>query len=60
MKKLTRSSHDRYIAGVCGGLGEYLNVDSNLVRLAWVIFSVLGGAGILVYIIAALIMPADY
>ena len=45
------------ICGVCGGIGEYFNIDPTLVRLAWVLFSFLGGAGIPAYIIAAIIIP---
>lgn len=56
-KRLYRSSTNCMIAGVCGGIGEYFNIDPTLVRLAWVIFSVLGGSGILAYIIAAIIIP---
>ena len=56
-KKLYKSSTDKKLAGVCGGLAEYFNIDSTLVRLGWVVFSLLGGSGLLAYIIAALIMP---
>lgn len=56
-KKLYRSSTNYKLAGVCGGIGEYFNIDPTLVRLAWVLFSVLGGAGVLAYIIAAIIIP---
>lgn len=56
-KKLYRSSTNSMLAGVCGGIGEYFNIDPTLVRLAWVLFSVLGGAGVLAYIIAAIIIP---
>ena len=56
-KKLYKSSPDKKIAGVCGGIAEYFNIDSTLVRLAWVVFCLLGGSGVLAYIIAALIMP---
>lgn len=56
-KKLCKSATDRKIAGVCGGIAEYFNVDATLIRLAWVLFSLLGGSGLLAYIIAALIMP---
>ena len=45
------------LAGVCGGLAEYFNIDSTLVRLGWVVFCALGGSGLLAYIIAALVMP---
>ncbi len=56
-KKLYRSSTNYKLAGVCGGIGEYFAIDPTLVRLAWILFSVLGGAGLLAYIIAALVMP---
>lgn len=58
-KRLYKSISDRKICGVCGGLAEYLNVDSTLIRLIWIIFTCMGGAGILAYIIAALIMPDE-
>ena len=56
-KKLYKSSTDKKLAGVCGGLAEYFNIDSTLVRLGWVVFCALGGSGLLAYIIAAIIMP---
>jgi len=57
MKRLHRSRTQRMIAGVCGGIGEYFEVDPTLVRLAWILFGLLGGAGVLAYIIAWLIVP---
>ncbi|GAB3213887.1 hypothetical protein GCM10027294_49440 [Marinactinospora endophytica] len=45
------------IAGVCGGIGEFVGIDANLVRLAFAVFTLLGGSGILLYIIAWLVMP---
>ena len=56
MKKLTRSE-DRKLLGVCGGIAEYFELDPTIVRLLWVLFCLLGGSGILAYIIEALIMP---
>lgn len=56
-KKLYRSATDKKLAGVCAGIAEYLDVDATVIRLAWVIFTLLGGAGILAYIIALLVMP---
>ena len=56
-KKLYKSSTDKKLAGVCGGIAEHFNIDSTLVRLGWVVFSLLGGSGLLAYIIAAIIMP---
>lgn len=59
-KKLYRSEVDKKIAGVCGGIAEYFDLDPTLVRLGWVIFSLMGGSGILAYIIAIIIMPRRY
>ena len=56
-KRLRKSAVDRKIAGVCGGVGEYLNIDPTLVRLVWLLFVLLGGTGVLAYIIAAIVMP---
>jgi phage shock protein C len=56
-KKLYRSNVDAKLFGVCGGLGEYFEIDSTIVRLLWVIFTFCGGAGLFAYIIAALIIP---
>ena len=55
-KKLYRSSHDKKIAGVCGGIGEYFNVDPTLIRLGAVLLGLCGG-GLIAYIIVAIIMP---
>ncbi len=56
-KKLYRSFSNKKLCGVCGGLGEYFDIDPTLVRLLWVLFAVCGGAGLLAYIICAIIMP---
>ena len=58
-KNLFRSKTNRKISGVCGGLGEYLNIDSTIIRIAWVLVSILSGVilGIIVYFIFALIIP---
>ena len=58
-KKLTRSITDRKIAGVCGGIAEYFGIDSNLVRILWVLFALGGGSGLLIYIICALLIPEE-
>ena len=55
-KRLYRIVEGKMIAGVCGGIAEYLNIDPTVVRLIWALLA-LGGAGILDYIIAALIIP---
>ena len=56
-KKLYLSDEDRKIAGVCGGIAEYLNLDSTLVRVLWVLVALIFGSGILAYIIAWILMP---
>ena len=56
-KKLTRSATDKKLGGVCGGIAEYLDVDTTVIRLAWVLFALFLGGGILAYIIALLVMP---
>lgn len=50
-------SRNRMLCGVCGGIGEYFNMDPTVIRLLWIIFSILGGCGILAYIIAAIVIP---
>ncbi len=57
MKKLAKSQTEKKLCGVCGGIAEYFNIDPTLVRLLWILFSLAGGAGVLAYIIAAIIMP---
>jgi len=56
-KRLYRSKKNKVIAGVSGGLGEYLDVDPVLFRIAFIVAAFAGGAGILAYIIAWIIMP---
>lgn len=58
-KKLYRSLTDKKICGVCGGLGEYLNVDPTILRLLWVLVALGGGVGLLAYIAAALLIPIE-
>jgi phage shock protein C len=59
--RLTRSSTDRMIAGVCGGLARWLGWDPTLVRVGYVVVSILSAAfpGILVYIVLWIVMPSD-
>lgn len=56
-KRLYKSDTNVVVMGVCGGIGEFFNIDPTLIRLAWVIFCFAGGSGILAYFIAALIIP---
>ena len=58
-KKLCRSKTDKKIAGVCGGLAKYLNIDATIIRLIWAIAVLCVGSGLLAYIICALVIPED-
>lgn len=58
-KRLYKSEKDKVLCGVCGGIGEYLNIDPVIVRLIWVLVSLYWGAGILLYIIACFIIPKN-
>lgn len=59
-KKLYRSKTNRIFAGICGGLGEYFNIDATILRLLWLLIVVFTGLfpGVLVYIIAIFIIPS--
>ena len=58
MKKLCKSRTDKKVCGVCGGFAEYLNMDSTLIRVIYAIITVCSvGTAILIYLLAALIMP---
>lgn len=61
MKRLYLSMNDKKIAGVCGGVGEYFNFDPSLVRLGWIIFTVLTGVapGVIAYFVAAIVIPSN-
>ena len=56
-KKLFRSTTDKKICGVCGGLAEYFDMDPTVMRILWVVLAFMAGSGILAYLICALIMP---
>ncbi|PNV61147.1 PspC domain-containing protein [Clostridium sp. chh4-2] len=57
-KKLYRSTKDKMLCGVCGGIGEYFSIDATIIRLIWAILAC-SGTGILVYFIAAIIIPVE-
>jgi len=58
-KKLFRSKQNRVFAGVCGGIGEYFDIDPVLVRLLWVFAIFWLGGGILAYLLAMIIVPSQ-
>ena len=56
-KRLYRSKTNRRLFGVCGGIGEYFNIDPVIIRLLWILFTLAGGGGIIAYIVACFIVP---
>ena len=58
-KRLYKSSTDKKVCGVCGGIANYFDVDPTVIRQIWVIFTLAGGSGLIAYIIAAIIMPDE-
>jgi len=59
VRRLERSSSDRMLIGVCGGLGRYFDLNPTVFRVGFVVLTLLGGAGVLVYLAAALVMPGE-
>ncbi|MBU5689682.1 MAG: PspC domain-containing protein [Candidatus Aenigmatarchaeota archaeon] len=57
IKRLYRSEKEKVLGGVCGGIGEYFNIDPVIVRLLWILFTLFLGAGVILYIIAWIIIP---
>ena len=58
-KKLYKSITDRKLCGVCAGIANYLNIDPTVVRLLWALITFLGGAGVIAYIVCALVIPDE-
>jgi phage shock protein PspC (stress-responsive transcriptional regulator) len=56
-KRLYRNTSNKILAGVCSGLGDYFSIDPVIIRLLWVVLTIFGGAGLLIYIIAWIIIP---
>ncbi|WP_212936434.1 PspC domain-containing protein [Bacillus hominis] len=59
-KKLYKSETDKMLFGVCGGLGEYFDISTTLIRIIWVIAVLCFGTGFLAYLICLLLMPRSY
>ncbi|MBM3329956.1 MAG: PspC domain-containing protein [Calditrichaeota bacterium] len=57
IRRLYRSRDNRVLAGICGGLGEYFGIDPVIIRLVWLLLTIFGGSGIILYILAWLIIP---
>lgn len=60
IRRIYRSREDRVVSGVCGGVGEYFNLDPVLIRVLWLSAFLAYGAGIVMYILAALIIPEEH
>lgn len=58
-KRLMRSRDNRVIAGVCGGVGEYFNIDPTVVRLIFLLLVIFGGISAWIYLLALIIMPNE-
>lgn len=58
-KRLYKSRRNKIIDGVCGGFAEYFDVDASIIRLIWVLITLMGGSGLIAYLIAMIIMPAN-
>ena len=58
-KRLYRMREGRVVAGVCAGLAAYFGIDPTLVRLAFALFTIFGGAGVLLYLIAWIVIPEE-
>ena len=58
-KKLYRSATDKKICGVCGGLAKYIGMDSSILRVIWALLTLFWGAGLVLYIICALVIPVE-
>ncbi len=58
-RTLTKSSSDKWISGVLGGFAKYYQIDSSKLRIGFILFSLLPGPAVLIYIVAALIMPKE-
>lgn len=58
-KQLTKSSTDKVIDGVCGGIAEYFEVDSTIIRILWALAVFLGGTGVIAYIVCMIVIPDE-
>lgn len=58
-KKLYRSRNDRMISGVCGGLGDFFGIDSTLIRVIFVLLTIFGLSGLIIYLAMILIVPEE-
>lgn len=60
MKRLYKNTHDKMICGVCQGLSEYFNIDVTIIRILFVLLGLAAFSGVILYIVAAIIMPDKF
>jgi phage shock protein C len=58
-KRLYRSRNEKMVAGVCGGLADYLDIDPTIIRIIWVVVTLMGGAGLLAYLVMWIVVPLE-
>ena len=58
-KKLFRSRSERWLAGVCGGIGDYFDIDATVIRILFILFGLVFGSGLLFYIILWILIPLE-
>ncbi len=58
-RRITRSESNKMIAGVCGGLGNYMGIDPTIIRIVWAMTCLFAGTGLLAYVICALLIPSE-
>lgn len=58
-KRLTKSNHEKSIFGVCAGIAQYFDIDVTIIRLLFVLLTLAGGPGLLLYIVLAIVLPSD-
>lgn len=58
-KRLYRSKIDQMIGGVCAGIANYVNMDPTVIRLLWVLITLMGGSGVLIYLVLLIVIPLE-
>lgn len=58
-KRLYKDHRNKKLCGVCSGIAKFFDLDPTVIRLAWILFSALGGSGVLAYIICAIVIPDE-
>ena len=59
IKRLYRSKSNRFIAGICGGFGDYFNIDADIIRVIFILLTFIGGVGLILYLVGLVILPEN-